>query len=485
MTRILFASSEATPLVKTGGLADISGSLPAALKALRHAVRLVLPAYPAALSRIGKTRRVARLTLDGDVVELLEGRMPDSGVTVWLVDSPSHFAREGGPYVDKQGHDWPDNAQRFTLFCRVIVELAMGRTDLNWQPEVLHCNDWQTALVPALLSLEEERPASVFSIHNLAYQGRFPYTTFQQLGLPASLWHYSGVEFYGELSMIKGGLAYADRLTTVSPTYAREICTPGLGHGLEGLLNYRCDRLSGILNGVDYSVWDPALDPLIAAHYSADNPTPKQHNKRALQRQLGLPLQDDAALLGVVSRLVEQKGIDLLLAIAPALLAEGVQLVMLGSGERSLEDSLRQLARRHPQQVAVHIGYDEALAHRIEAGADLFLMPSRFEPCGLNQLYSLRYGTLPVVHRTGGLADTVVHTDAATLADGSATGFVFEHATAEGLQWAVQQALSCYRDPACHSQVVGNAMRQDFSWQKSARMYLAVYRQAIQDAASS
>lgn len=485
MTRILFASSEATPLAKTGGLADISGSLPAALKALRQGVRLVLPAYPAALSRIGKTRKVARLTINDDVVELLEGRMPDSGVTVWLVDSPSHFDREGGPYVDNQGNDWPDNAQRFTLFCRVIVELAMDRAGLNWRPEVLHCNDWQTALVPALLSLEDERPASVFSIHNLAYQGRFPYETFQQLGLPAKLWHYSGLEFYGELSMIKGGLAYADRLTTVSPTYAREICTPGLGHGLEGLLNYRCDHLSGILNGVDYTVWNPTLDPLIAAHYSADNLAPKQENKRALQLQLGLPVLDATPLLGLVSRFVEQKGIDLLLDIAPELLAEGVQLVMLGSGERSLERAVRQLAQRNPRQVAAHIGYDEVLAHRIEAGADMFLMPSRFEPCGLNQLYSLRYGTLPVVHRTGGLADTVVHTDAASLADGSATGFVFEHTNAKGLLWAVHQALDCYRKQDCRPQVIHNAMRQDFSWQKSARMYLAVYRQAIQDAASS
>ncbi|MCW8840908.1 MAG: glycogen synthase GlgA [Gammaproteobacteria bacterium] len=484
MSRILFASSEAAPLIKTGGLADISGSLPAALKSLRQGVRLVLPAYPQALQRIGKTRQRARLNISGDTVSLLEGRMPDSGVTVWLVDAPQHFDRGGGPYVDAEGNDWPDNAERFTLFCRVVVEIAMGRAGLKWQPEVLHCNDWQTGLVPALLSLERERPASVFSIHNLAYQGRFPYSTFEKLRLPAELWHYSGLEFYGDLSMIKGGLAYADRLTTVSPTYAQEICTPGLGHGLEGLLRYRCRQLTGILNGVDYSVWDPSVDPFIKAHYSAEHPAAKRRNKAALQKRLGLPVDADIPLLGLVSRFVEQKGIDLLLKAAPKLFGNEVQLVMLGSGERELERATKALAQRYPRQVAVCIGYDEELAHQIEAGADLFLMPSRFEPCGLNQLYSLRYGTLPVVHRTGGLADTVVHTDAQSLADGSATGFTFEHATAEELLGAIQQAIACYRKAACRKQVMQNAMAQDFSWKQSARAYLAVYRQAIQDAAS-
>jgi len=485
MSRILFASSEATPLIKTGGLADISGSLPAALKAMRHSIRLVLPAYPHTLERAVKTRPIASLSIDNDAITLHEGRMPDSGVTVWLVDSPKHFSRDGGPYTDDEGNDWPDNAERFTLFCRVVVEIAMGRAGLKWQPEVLHCNDWQTGLVPALLSLEQKRPATVFSIHNLAYQGLFPYTTFQQLGLPKHLWHYTALEFYGNMSMIKGGLVYADRLTTVSPTYAAEICTPGLGNGLDGLLSYRGAHLTGILNGVDYTVWDPALDPLIEANYSAEKPSAKSRNKSALQRRLGLPQAANTPLLGLVSRFVEQKGIDLLLDVVPQLLAEPVQLVLLGSGERRLEDAARALAEKYPQQVAVSIGYDEPLAHQIEAGADLFLMPSRFEPCGLNQLYSLRYGTLPVVHRTGGLADTVVHTDEKSLAAGTATGFVFEHPTAKGLRRALQQALACYHKPSCHKKVVKNAMQQDFSWKKSAREYLAVYRQAIQDAASS
>jgi starch synthase len=485
MSRILFASSEATPLIKTGGLADISGSLPATLKAMRQGVRLVLPAYPQAMSHAGKTRQIAKLHIGGSDITLHEGCMPDSGVTVWLVDSPIHFARDGGPYTDSHGNDWPDNAERFTLFCQVVVAIAMGRAGIRWQPEVLHCNDWQTGLVPALLSLEKARPATVFSIHNLAYQGLFPYATFQKLGLPQAFWHYTSLEFYGKMSMIKGGLVYADRITTVSPTYAAEICTPRLGNGLDGLLSYRSDRLTGILNGVDYTVWDPAVDPMIEANYSPEKPTAKARNKAVLQRRFALPQEARTPLLGLVSRFVEQKGIDLVLEAVPKLLGKPLQLVMLGSGDRRLESAAKALAEKYPQQVAVTVGYDESLAHLIEAGADLFLMPSRFEPCGLNQLYSLRYGTLPVVTRTGGLADTVVHTDEQSLAAGTATGFVFEHATAEELGRALQQALACYHKATCRKQVMKNAMAQDFSWRQSARQYLAIYRQAIQDAASS
>jgi len=426
MSRILFASSEATPLIKTGGLADISGSLPAALKAMRQDIRLILPAYPQALARLGKTRVAARFQIDKNPIRLLEGTMPDSGVLVWLVDSPKHFDRDGGPYVDDKGLDWPDNAERFALFSKVVAGIAMGQGRLDWRPEVIHCNDWQTGLVPALLDGKPGRPASVFSIHNLAYQGRFPATTFAKLKLPPSLWHYAGLEYFGDLSLIKGGLAYADRITTVSPTYAAEICTPLGGQGMDALLTYRKGRLSGILNGVDYSVWDPADDPLLVANYSPEKPAAKAENKAALQHRLHLPQKADIPLLGLVSRFVEQKGIDLVLQAAPQLLRRPVQLVMLGSGNAELEKGTKALAAKYPRQVAVTIGYDEGLAHLIEAGADIFLMPSRFEPCGLNQLYSLRYGTLPVVHRTGGLADTVVHTDKQSLADGTATGFVFE-----------------------------------------------------------
>lgn len=485
MTKVLFASSEATPLIKTGGLADISGSLPATLKAMRHAVRLILPAYPQALEQADETRQIATLEIGGCSVTLREGRIPQSGVIVWLVDSPEHFDREGGPYVDTNGIDWPDNAIRFALFCRVVVEVAMGRAGLKWLPDVVHCNDWQTGLVPALLSLEKNRPGTIFSIHNLAYQGSFPYTTFQQLGLPAHFWHYTSLEFYGDMSMLKGGLVYADRITTVSPTYAQEICTPELGYGLDGLLRYRQTHLSGILNGVDYSVWDPSVDPLIEANYSTENLGAKARNKASLQRRVGLEQKANTPLLGVISRFVEQKGIDLILRAVPGFLDAPLQLVMLGSGNRELEQEARALAERYPKQIALTVGYDEKLAHLIEAGADIFLMPSRFEPCGLNQLYSLRYGTLPVVHRTGGLADTVVPTNEESLSSGTATGFTFEHATTEGLKWALQEALTCYNNSDCRKQVMHNAMKQDFSWRQSARQYLAIYREAIQDAASS
>lgn len=483
MSRILYASSEAAPLIKTGGLGDISGSLPAALKAMRQAVRLVLPAYPQALRNAGRTRKVAALQIDGHSVTLLEGRMPGSGVVVWLVDSPAHFAREGGPYTDSRGLDWQDNAERFALFGKVVVEIAMNRAGLKWQPEVVHCNDWQTGLVPPLLTLEDSRPGTVFSIHNLAYQGIFPYRTFARLGLPAAFWSYRSLEYFGMLSFIKGGLAFADRLTTVSPTYAEEICTPALGYGLDALLRHRRDRLTGILNGVDYGIWDPTRDPLIPTPYSAAEPAGKTANKCALQRHFGLA-QKAVPLLGMVSRMVEQKGIDMVLEAVPKLVDTPLQLVILGSGEKRFEQQAVALARRYPKQLGVSIGYDESLAHLIEAGADLFLMPSRFEPCGLNQLYSLRYGTLPVVHRTGGLADTVVHTDSDTLEAGTATGFVFDYPDMQGLLWALGEALKCYAEPDCWQRVRDNAMRRDFGWDHNAHQYLAVYRQAIQDAAS-
>lgn len=482
MSRILFASSEAAPLIKTGGLADISGSLPAALKSLRQAVRLIIPAYPEAIRNAGHVKNIGTLKIGEHSVRLLEGRMPDSKVVVWLVDSPAHFSRTGGPYTDNSGHDWADNAERFALFSRVIVEIAMNRARLNWQPEVVHCNDWQTGLVPTLLNMENPRPGTVFSIHNLAYQGVFPYRTFADLGLPAALWSYRSLEYFGNLSFIKGGLVFADRLTTVSPTYAEEICTPTLGYGMDALLRHRRDRLTGILNGVDYDVWDPCADPLIDTPYTVETPAGKQNNKLALQRRFGLP-EKTIPLLGMVGRMVEQKGIDLVLDAIP-LIDIPVQLVILGSGEKRFEQAALALAKRFPKQIGVYIGYDESLAHLIEAGADVFLMPSRFEPCGLNQLYSLRYGTPPVVHKTGGLADTVTHTDTHTLEAGSATGFVFDFPDIQGLLWAIRQALKCYERSDCWPQVMKNAMQQDFSWSHSARLYLSLYRQAIQDAAS-
>ncbi len=479
MARILFASSEAHPLIKTGGLADVSGSLPPVLQALGDDVRLVLPAYRTVLQRLPVLPIIAELMLPGITapVRILETMLPQTRVPVWLVDSPAHFDRDGNPYLGPDGHDWPDNAARFTVFARAVVELAQNRAGLDWRPDVVHCNDWQTGLVPALLAQEKKRPGTMFTIHNMAYQGLFPRQTFDSLNLPEALWHWQAVEFHSQLNFLKGGLAFADWITTVSPTYAQEIRSADFAYGLEGVLNHRVERLRGILNGIDYSAWDPAHDPLIPHHYSATKLEGKKKNKAALQGQFALPVKPDTPLLGLVGRMVEQKGIDLVLAVLPELLQQPVQVAVVGTGAARFEQAFRDLANRYPDKVGAFIGYDEGYAHLLEAGADIFLMPSRFEPCGLNQLYSLRYGTVPVVRRTGGLADTVIHTDAATLADGSATGFVFDAANPSALLVAIDQALALYRRPEAWRQVMQAGMRRDFSWEQSARQYQELYRQ--------
>lgn len=479
--KILFASSEAHPLVKTGGLADVSGALPKALHDLKQDVRLVLPAYQTLLSRAGRLTEVASLRLIGaDLpVRVLEGTLPDTRIPVWLIDAPRCFDRPGNPYTGPDGNDWPDNAQRFASFARAIVELAMDRAGLDWRPDLVHCNDWQTGLVPALLTLERDRPATLFTVHNLAYQGLFDWNSFQALQLPYAWWSMYALEFHGQLSFIKGGLTFADRLTTVSPTYAEEIRTPAYGSGLEGLLQHRAAHLSGILNGVDYRLWDPATDPMLEQHFSRRSLKGKAANKQALQDAFGLPQAPRLPLFAHVGRLVEQKGIDLVLSLLPELVQRPLQLVMLGSGQRYLETALSDAQALHPDRFGLRIGYDEALAHRIEAGADAFLMPSRFEPCGLNQLYSLRYGTLPIVRRTGGLADTVVDATPAHLDAGTATGFVFEAATPEALLGAIDRALALYAQTSAWNRAVKAAMDQDYSWQRSAQAYLKLYREAI------
>ncbi len=479
--KILFVASEALPLVKTGGLGDVAGSLPAALKALRHDVKIIMPAYREAMHKAEKLR-FASFRMEGvpETVRLLEGRLPGTRVKLLLVDSPNHFDRPGGPYADPQGHDWADNPDRFAMLARVAVAVATDHARLEWQPDIVHCNDWQSGLVPALLSLYPRRPATVFTIHNLAYQGYFAPETFEHLHLPHQLWGINGLEFHGGLSFIKGGLSFADMISTVSPTYAKEIQTPAYGCGLEGLLNHRRERLRGILNGVDYSHWNPAKDRYIRSHYDHRNLAAKAPNKAALQKEFGLPLKADAPLLGLVGRLVEQKGIDLILGILPRLVELGAQIALIGSGERHFEEALSELARIYPNNIATFIGYDEPRAHRVEAGADMFLMPSRFEPCGLNQIYSLRYGTIPIVRRTGGLADTVIDTNTETIANGTATGIQFQHSSVEGLLWASEKAIHIYRnEPDLWRKMMVAGMKQDFSWKKSAREYLQLYQQAL------
>ena len=478
--RILFVSSEAYPLIKTGGLGDVAGSLPHALLDLKLDVRLIMPAYATALGQLGETKILTQFSEGTDTVTLREGQLPDSPLKVWLVDAPGYFDRPGNPYLDSNGQPWVDNAERFALFCRIVTRLALNQGGLNWAPDIVHCNDWQTGLVPALLELSPQRPATVFTIHNLAYQGLFPAESVQKLGLPASWWSHHVLEFHGQLSFIKGGLVFADRINTVSPSYAREIQTAEFGNGLDGLLRHRSSVLSGILNGIDTDEWNPATDPLLEYHYDTHNLSGKFSNKQALQSALGLPQKPGAPLIGLVSRLVTQKGIDIILDAIPSLVKLPLQLVLLGSGDRALETRLTTLARQHPNKLAVSIGYDETLAHHIEAGADMYLMPSRFEPCGLNQMYSLRYGTVPIVRNVGGLADTVTDISAKTLAKGTANGFIVNTDDSLALLKTIKRALRRYRNKAQWQQLQTTGMQQDFSWRNSAREYLTLYRHARQ-----
>ncbi len=484
---ILFLASEAFPLIKTGGLADVAGALPRALIKRGHSLRLVLPAYQSVLESLraseGKEKSPplkirTQLELDGQTVTLWQTRLPGTRVLVWLVDIPAFSEREGNPYVTPEGTDWPDNDRRFFTLCRAAAELALGRAGIDWQADLVHAHDWQGAMVCELLAREPEAPASVFTIHNLAYHGLFDYQAMHRLGLPPWLWQPDYLEFYGQLSFIKAGLVFAQRLTTVSPSYAEEIQTPPFGCGLDGLLEARRESLSGIINGIDTQEWNPARDSHLTANYDRRRLARKADNKQALCAQLGLANKPDTLLLGFIGRLVEQKGLDLLLATLPELLARGdVQIALLGSGIKAYEQAFAELARDYPQQLSVTLGYNETLAHRIEAGVDVFLMPSLFEPCGLNQMYSLRYGTLPLVHAVGGLKDTVI--------DGedhlSANGFTFEPATVDALRTALKRALALYQDTAAWRQRQLNGMSGDYSWDRSAAEYERVYELALED----
>ncbi|MCG3200936.1 MAG: Glycogen synthase [Gammaproteobacteria bacterium] len=480
MKKVLFAASEAHPLAKTGGLGEVCGALPLALQQCGHDVRVALPGYRTVLEQCGNVRVLAQLTVPGSLepVRILETTLGRSTVPALIVDAPGMFDRAGGLYVDVDGRDYTDNANRFTVYCRAVVELAMDRGALYWQPDVVHCHDWQTGLVPALLARAPVRPGTVFTIHNIAYAGSFDRERFDSLHLPADLYTPESMEFYGRFAFIKGGLVYSDLITTVSPTYAREIRTPEKGCGLEGLLQHRSQDLVGIINGVNYALWDPAVDPVIAERYDAGTLENKRWNRRALQQDLGLREDEDALLIGVVSRLAYQKGMDLLPAALAPLWTQGVQLALLGSGDPRLQSEIEQTCREHPGRCAAYFGYNDTLAHRILAGADVFLMPSRYEPCGLGQLYAQRYGTVPVVRRTGGLADTVVPVNASTLAAGTATGVMYEDDSVEALSAAVLAAMYLRRAPAQWRQLQIAGMRRDFSWGESARAYAEVYRQA-------
>jgi starch synthase len=479
--RVLFAASEMAPLTKTGGLADVAAALPLALSDLGLDVCVLLPGYREVLAGMSHARTMTELPALGafPAARLLSARAP-SGTSLIVLACPELYEREGGPYLDPTGRDWPDNPVRFGLLSYVAFLLGSEASPCNWRCDVLHCNDWQCGLAPAYAHWSGRPHApSLMTIHNLAYQGNFPASFVSRLGLPAQSFDIEGVEYHGQLSFLKAGLYYADRISTVSPTYAVEIQSEPLGFGMHGLLTARSASLVGILNGIDEDAWNPTTDPALAANYDAARLADKARNKTALRRRFDLDLHADAPLLGIVSRLIPQKGIDLVAACAERLLALPAQLIVLGTGDASLEQQLAALARAHRGRFAFIRGFDEALSHLIEAGADIFLMPSRFEPCGLNQMYSQRYGTLPVVHRTGGLADSVVDCTPTALAVGTATGFVFDEATSAAFFEAVGRAVAAWRDPQTWRALQRNAMARNFGWTSSAGRYVDLYGDMI------
>ena len=459
--RILFVTPECAPLTKTGGLGDVSAALPAALRELGLDVRQLLPGYSDVLAGTQGAAEIGRLHVLGFDLRLLE-----AGAFL-VIDCPTLYKREGGPYQDSAGADWADNALRFAVLSKAASLLAGENSPLAWRPECLHCNDWPAALAAAYLSFDAQASAaSVVTVHNLAFQGNFDAALLGRLGLPARSFSVDGLEFHGRLSFLKAGLAYADAITTVSPSYAREIQGEAFGCGLDGLLRQRRQSLTGILNGVDTALWDPASDPMITAPYDAAHLEGKALNKQALQFRLRLKVDAQVPLIGVVSRLTHQKGSDLLAEALDDLVKLPVQLAVLGKGEARAEDALRAAAERYPGRVSVTIGFDETLAHGIEAGSDIFLMPSRYEPCGLNQMYSQRYGTPPVAHATGGLIDTIE--------DGK-SGFLFAPAEAGALIEAVRRAIGLRRDPGRWHEMRRRGMQRDFSWCAAARQYAALY----------
>ncbi|GAB4060305.1 glycogen synthase GlgA [Uliginosibacterium sediminicola] len=484
--KVLHVAAEVFPLVKTGGLADVVGALPQALIAQNSDVRLLLPGLPAILDAVLSPKRVCEIgaVFGAGKVRLMRAQMPYTHVPVYIVDAPYLFRRGGSPYQASDGSEWPDNLQRFALLGWVAAHLAAGELDPAWLPDVVHAHDWHAAMCFAYMRQHPPtRAASVFTVHNLAYQGLFAMGDFHLLGLPVSYSASNALEFHGQLSFMKAGLKFAQRVTTVSGSYAREIATPEFGCGLEGVIQGRGKQVSGILNGVDYQVWDPERDTGIASPYGARALAGKAECKLALQQEFGLQTRADAPLFGVVSRLTSQKGLDLVLGALPHLLQMGAQLVVQGSGDAALQSAFLAAAKAHPQQVAVRVAYDEALAHRVIAGADAMLMPSRFEPCGLTQLYALRYGTLPVVREVGGLADTVVNACSETLAAHSATGFSFRDATVGALHSTLDRLSALYHQPEQWRQVMQAAMAQEFSWDVAARSYIALYEAALAERA--
>lgn len=482
--KVLSVASEAVPLVKTGGLADVAGALPAALAPHGVDVTTLLPGYPAVLTAMGTAIRRQRPayvwdSLLGAPARLLTGTL-DGTHPLLVLDAPSLYARDGGPYTDGAGRDWADNWRRFAALGRAAADIAGGAIAKRGKPQafdVLHAHDWQAAMAAAYVRyapFSQQRVASVVTIHNMAFQGWYGPEVFGQLGLPYTAWALDGVEYHGGLGMLKAGMSSADAVTTVSPTYAREIRSAHFGMGLEGLIVARANAVHGILNGIDAHVWNPASDREIAQRYSHRALDKRRHNKRALEVEFGLD-EDDGPLFIAVTRLTWQKGMDVLPEVLDHLVGMGGRLALLGAGDPAIERELLKGASRHPGRVAVRMGYDEGLSHRMQAGGDAILIPSRFEPCGLTQLYGLAYGCIPVVARTGGLADTVIDANPAALAADCATGVQFDGVHYDAVAAAITRTMQLYAQPAVWARMQKNAMKADFSWKTSGKAYAQLY----------
>ena len=470
--RLLLVSAEIHPLAKTGGLADVCAALPRELARVGVDVRLLMPAYESALDGVRAPRVAAQFDALPGVprLRLVEGAMPDSGVPVWLLDCPALYRRLGTPYQDPHGEDWPDNWLRFGLLAHAASHIALGEARLDWVPDVLHCHDWHTGLAPYLVRRAgRPRPQTVFSVHNAAFQGNFPLEVAHRLDLPRDVLVPHGMEFWGRLSFLKAGVRYADRIGTVSPTYARELCTPEYGCGLEGLFRERAGDMVGILNGIDTERWDPHTDGYIAEHYSAGDLQGKAACKAELQRASRLRIDPEAPVAAFASRLTWQKMADVVLERLPGLLERhaDLQFALLGSGERAIERGFAELATAYPGRLGIRIGYDEPEEHRLQAGADLLLPGARYEPCGLAHLIGMRYGTLPVARRTGGIADTVTDTG---------NGFLFDAPTGEEMESALERGLDTLEQHAAEGAAMrGRAMLGSYGWERPGREYLRLY----------
>ncbi len=473
--QVLAAVSEIYPLIKTGGLADVAGALPGTLAKLGVAMRTLVPGYPAVMQGLGAAETVlTRDDLFGGPARVLAAQV--AGLDLLVLDAPHLYDRPGGPYWDPHGQDWWDNPTRFAALSRVAADIGLGALP-GWVPDVVQCHDWQTGLAIAYLHYSgRPRPRTVMTIHNLAFTGQVPMHMWEFLGLPPGSLTMDGVEFYGAIGYLKAGLRFADAITTVSPTYAQEIQTPAFGCGFDGLLRTRRDVLHGILNGIDTDVWNPATDATLVSRYSPKDLAARAPNKPWLQERMGLTVNPAAPLFGCVTRLSTHKGMDIVLEALPALLAMGGQLALVGTGDQALEAAFRTAADAHPGRVGVVLGYDEELAHQMQAGIDALLMPSRFEPCGLTQMYALRYGAVPVVSRVGGLADTVIEANEAALRAGVATGVVLPEASPAGLEAGFAQIRTLWAAESAWARLSTNAVKQAMGWADSARQYVAVFR---------